>query len=806
MYQFFCSLLFGVIFLPLLALGEATKQTPFARVQGMALSADSLDRDSEIDSIDLIGNVQVIYKQQHLWTDRAKINFRARTIDAIGSVVLTNQTATIRADRMTFDYESQTGLIYNGSVEAGSVYLEGQILQKIDDQTFLASSSLYTSCNNCPSTFSFTGQTIRAELGGYAFIKNATMRIGPVPVFWMPYLAVPLKSDRQTGLLSPQFELSEQGGLAVEQALYKVISKSQDATLKLKYYDLRGLKVNTEYRYQLTERSGGELYVGSIQDRVFANSDRVKAFQKSSSDENAISRWFVNYQHFYELPEDFVSRLNVRNTSDMQYPQDFSTELDMSQGEPSLESRVSLTKRSNDQLVTLDASYYKNLLQRDPLASTRESTQRIPEVSFYQKDIALWGTSWLGQLNFDFTQFARLGYAYDDIELDSNGKKKIKTLSSSNPICQTQQWQESKDCRRFADGVFDPTIDLIRAGQRLDFEPKVYRTFQLGPLDFTPNLSYRETQYTFPIEGYSSNIRRSVRAGLSTRTSFSRVYGDLELIQGSRIKHEMIPQISFTTVPWLEHPAHPFFGNTDINDTPFIGQENLSNSDLNGIYGLQFDYRDRIFDRKLVTLDYTQKLVRKTWLDGQPNYQQFLTWRLSQSYDAYQAERRGAFSQPFSRLLSEIQADFSKISVGQSTSYFPYAQVSNTNSRVTLTDNQGHFFETRHSITYNITPTATEVKSSDRKEDISFSVYRSTRDIDAVAKLTYDLSTGDRNSLKAWGYAFRYKAPGNCWDIDFVQFQIVRGDTQSKLLFNFKFDGQSTNTVKETFGKNVPNF
>ena len=238
---------------------QVQAQEMSAKIQGILISAGSGVRDSENETLELEGGVQLIYHDQSIACDSARINLRSKKIEAKGHVKITTPTTTIGGDHIILDYENNTGLIYNGYVQSGNVLFEGEILQKVSENEYFVVDADYTTCTNCPSTWKFSGSSIRAELGGYAYIKNTVIRAGIVPILWLPYLIVPLKSDRQSGLLTPEFEHTDAGGLAIAQSGFWAISRSTDATLTLKNYEKRGLKALAEYRYALDENSGGQL-------------------------------------------------------------------------------------------------------------------------------------------------------------------------------------------------------------------------------------------------------------------------------------------------------------------------------------------------------------------------------------------------------------------------------------------------------------------------------------------------------------------------------------------------------------------
>lgn len=213
-------LLQGLLALSFLTTASLALAQASAKIQGLLIEADSLTRDEDKGLVELDGHVQIVRETQHISADRARIYLQSKHIELYGRVRMISPQSTVGGDMVSLDYETNTGMIYNGFVQSGSVIFEGKTLQKIGDDEYFVSDADYTTCTNCPASWSFSGQRIRAELGGYAFIKSSILKFGGVPVLWLPYLIVPLKSDRQSGLLTPEFEQSSVGGFAYSQSFF----------------------------------------------------------------------------------------------------------------------------------------------------------------------------------------------------------------------------------------------------------------------------------------------------------------------------------------------------------------------------------------------------------------------------------------------------------------------------------------------------------------------------------------------------------------------------------------------------------
>ncbi|MGZ3772308.1 MAG: LPS-assembly protein LptD [Pseudobdellovibrionaceae bacterium] len=783
------SFLSVVLFFESSLLAQAQAQTSSqttSKIKDILISSDSMYRDNEKEIAELDGHIQIVFRGQHIKADKARVLFRPHQVELYGNVEIVDAKNTIVGEQVMLDYENSTGVIYNGHVQSGSVVFSGSILQKTGDTDYIATSADYTACTNCPATWSFSGTTVRAELGGYAYIKNALLRFGSVPIFWLPYLIVPLKSDRQSGLLTPSFEVSDKGGFAYSIPYFWAISRSSDATLEVKNYDKRGIKGVGEYRYVLNDSSKGTLSFGTIFDKAFAADERLNLYRPANEKGDPLERWFVKYEHYYEMPDGGIHRAQVNLASDLQYPKDFPTET-WNHGDPAMENRVSYTKNSDIQHFSIDTSYYQNLLQGDPLAGNADAVHRIPELQFSQAQKNIGDSNFIYSFDFNYTNFTRSGNAYDDMD-----RQTISGLRFPKNTCNRPDWENVPDCRRVYDGHFDPTTDLIRTGQRLDFRPTLYYPIKLNDgFDLLPKISYRETHYNFNLESDSHLIRRYLRTEINGRGNLSAIYGDTSSpTKSSAYRHEILPEITYTNLPWFFQGEHPFFGTGSLSEAPYSSRDSINDLDIASNYGVQFDYNDRVYDRNLLTFAVTNKLTEKRWLGDTPTYRQIGYLRLAQSYDATQEHRSGP-TEPWSDLTATLDIRLDNFQTYSIFYYFPYQNVTNSSSRVRFRNQQGQFVQVQLTRQYSITP-GKAVDTSNRQEDYTFSGGFVSNYINLMGKIVYDSNWAESaggKPVKSWAYIAQLKPPGNCMMLTFIHDQVTGGDTNFKFNFELSYDG-----------------
>ena len=427
------------------------------------------------------GGVTILYNGQYISCTEATINEKTEEMTLLGGIVIASPQAYIEGDRAIVNYRQNTGTFFNAFVKSGQVHFEGSVIRKTGELTYEADDAQFTACTTCPAAWTFSGTRVDAELGGYAYIKRSWIKVADFRVLWLPYLIVPLKSERQTGLLVPQFEFAGSNfGLGIP--YFWAISRSQDATFTLRYYTQRGLKGLLTYRYMLSPTSEGELSGAILRDQTFQ--DDLSAPGRNFGSQ--AYRWYLVYDHKYDLPYGFTQKTKLNLVSDLKYPRDFPLEM-LGQGDPALENRVSLTRNTELTHSSVEVDYYINQLKYNWIDTNRDAVHRWPEIKYAVHDTPLFGNDLLFRFSADYVKFARDGLAYDDVSL-VNGTPTIDTARSLPASGNSTP------------GVFDPSMDLVRTGQRLDLQPEVSLPFRVGPyFDVLPSLQFRHTQYSFDI-------------------------------------------------------------------------------------------------------------------------------------------------------------------------------------------------------------------------------------------------------------------------------------------------------------------
>ncbi|MGY4676663.1 LPS assembly protein LptD [Pasteurella sp. P03HT] len=267
------------------------------------------------------GNVDVQQGNRHLTAHTAEISqlheneALHRRVNIQGGfdyrdhqIHLTGQEARINLNNKDTDIKQAKYQLVNrqGRGEAEDVTLR-------DDYRVMKNAS-FTSCLPNDNAWSIEAKEIRQYIQDeYAEMWHAHLKVKGVPVFYTPYLQLPIGDRRRSGLLIPNFGTSSRDGYFYAQPIYWNIAPNLDATFTPKYMSHRGWQLNGEFRY-LSPIGEGKIageYLGS---------DRLMDYQNDNR-----SRHLFYWTHHSSFLQHWRLNVDYTRVSDKRYFADFDS-------------------------------------------------------------------------------------------------------------------------------------------------------------------------------------------------------------------------------------------------------------------------------------------------------------------------------------------------------------------------------------------------------------------------------------------------------------------------------------------------
>jgi hypothetical protein len=274
------------------------------------------------DELILKEYVDIKYGDTRLQADYVRYLPSTKDVTALGNVILDQGTSRLTAERLTYNLDTETGVFYTARGYAEpSYYFEADRVEKISKDEMVLYDATFTACTQPVPYWSFKIERALIRQDNYAYLHNPRFKIGHVIVFYSPYLVWPVKSDRASGLLFPEFGFSRRSGTILSNALYWAIRRNMDATLYLDYMSLAGLGTGLEYRYMPSENGRGYFTGYFIRDQI-AKEEDIQGIPTN--------RWVINYGHNQVFGQGWKLVATANFISDFDYYRDFERDLRLS--------------------------------------------------------------------------------------------------------------------------------------------------------------------------------------------------------------------------------------------------------------------------------------------------------------------------------------------------------------------------------------------------------------------------------------------------------------------------------------------
>lgn len=273
------------------------------------LSAEQV-KGSQRGQVEASGNVELRKSDQAIFADFMNYDSGSRDVAARGSVRLEQDNNVILGPQLQFNLDTNTGEMPQPVFTLGDSHARGSadLVNLEGRESYVLRNVDYTTCPAGNDDWLLKIQKLdidrNTQLGE---AHNAHIEFKGVPILYSPWMNFSLNGQRKTGLLSPVFGSTVQGGNELTLPFYWNIAPDLDATIAPRIMTRRGVLLNTELRY-LEPNAAGEIHYDVLPNDRLANSTR--------------SRFSI--LHTQDFGNGFAGSLNFNRVSDDDYFRDLS--------------------------------------------------------------------------------------------------------------------------------------------------------------------------------------------------------------------------------------------------------------------------------------------------------------------------------------------------------------------------------------------------------------------------------------------------------------------------------------------------
>ncbi|WP_441366654.1 LPS-assembly protein LptD [Acinetobacter lwoffii] len=252
----------------------------------------------------LEGNVIIDQQGRQIRAERVTIDQTQTYAKAEGRVQLAQGGLLSQSDDINYNLKTQEGDLNNSFYIAEQQHAHGRAekIARTSTETVELENATYTTCPpEQKPTWKIQAEKIKLnQETGRGETRNTKLYVKDVPVLAVPYFNFPIDDRRTTGILTPTFGFTNDGGLELGVPVYLNLAPQYDATITPRYIGDRGVMLDGEFRY-LTENYGeGRIWGGYLpSDESYSDEDRKSL--------HFLHNWQINNQLSTNLEYNYAS-------------------------------------------------------------------------------------------------------------------------------------------------------------------------------------------------------------------------------------------------------------------------------------------------------------------------------------------------------------------------------------------------------------------------------------------------------------------------------------------------------------------
>jgi LPS-assembly protein len=271
----------GVFFWLLAAAGTARAQTaPTAQTPGQVTTSLPYKDGTVVLTSDeqgtvgkkrfAKGNVRITFEDLTITCEEAEFDETTREGTTTGKTIFSQAKQWLNCSHSEFNLETQTATLYDVTGYTDEEFLvQGKLVVKTGHDTYRVDNGSLTACKETRPKWAFDVSTTNVRVDQTARLHRVIFRLKGIPVFYFPYLVVPLENKkRSSGFLLPHIGNSSTKGRQYQLGYYQTLGKSADLTLTGDYYSKRGFGLEGIFRAVPNDQTRIDIQAFGVNDRL----------------------------------------------------------------------------------------------------------------------------------------------------------------------------------------------------------------------------------------------------------------------------------------------------------------------------------------------------------------------------------------------------------------------------------------------------------------------------------------------------------------------------------------------------------
>jgi len=371
------SVKFSVLFLVILNSANARETFEFNLGQKINILSDKAFRKTRENEFEAVGNVVITHLKNSIYGETARINFTTGNTEVEGSVRYISPGITLYGTKLKYNFLTREIDLENARLLSDNYVLIGKRILQNTAQVIYAEDAEYTTCKDCPESWSVFGKKVEIRVGDYVRIKHAFFKVNGVVVMYFPFVIFPIKVKRESGLLFPLLSFSGTEGFKYQQPFFWAINDYTDATITPSSFGSRGYGGELQFRHNFAEKTWIETNSLFLDDRIYEPFKQNREVSGSK-----YFRQFSNLEQHSTYKHFFNQHLYINNTSDLDTKRDFDAFTNKKIKGTEIGAGGFVEGRSPYFDLSIEGYFNNNLLLNDPKKFDDQYVQILPKINF----------------------------------------------------------------------------------------------------------------------------------------------------------------------------------------------------------------------------------------------------------------------------------------------------------------------------------------------------------------------------------------------------------------------------------------
>jgi len=354
--------LYALLFV-LLSRGALRAQLPSGGAMPFDIDAEETHFENDIGIAE--GNVVIHYGTTTIYADYGEYHHDTDDVFVRGHVRIYQQGEIFVGERAVYNLQTKELHAANFQGDFFPFRFSADSVSSIGTGAYLVKDASFTTSDSSIPDYQLRAKSARIYPGQRIVLRDVTMYVGNLPVFWWPYLYQPLRRDMAYTVRPGYY--STWGFFTLSQWNFP-LGDNWDARLHLDYREERGLAegLDTDYRFGPGDQSWGR-----FQSYYANDAAPPTVIVGGDKDHVTTDRYRVSIQNRIYLTDDLWASIDINKISDVRMLRDFlpnEYRLD-----PQPDNVLNLTQW--DKYYTLEVTYRKQL------NDFNDVTERLPDIS-----------------------------------------------------------------------------------------------------------------------------------------------------------------------------------------------------------------------------------------------------------------------------------------------------------------------------------------------------------------------------------------------------------------------------------------